>query len=143
MGAWTDARDPPARPHDHPAVDLLAQDGVRAAHVAASFRGYGGCFDPESELTKRLRSFQHHLVACPTALNEREVEIALFDLKPEHVWFEQAQRLEEELLPGLVAVKHGDGWCGHRPNHMESTHLSPALSPKGEREGKGPGLWAF
>src|SRR3984893_4960269 len=32
-----DAGNAPPRAHDHPPVDLLAQDGVGAAHVAGSF----------------------------------------------------------------------------------------------------------
>src|ERR1700674_94185 len=122
-GEGPDAWDSPPGPDDHAAVDLLAQDGVRAADVPGAFGGDGGGFDPETELAKGFRRLEDDLVPGLPALLQREVEVALCDLQSEHVGLEQAQRLAKQLLPGLVAVEHGDGRRGHRSNHMARSAL--------------------
>src|SRR3982074_1649190 len=96
-GERPDAWDSPPRADDHASVDLLAQDGVRAAHVAGAFGGDGGGFDSETELAKRLRGLEDNLVPGLAALLQREVEVLLGDLKPEHVGLQQAQCLAEQL----------------------------------------------
>src|SRR5258708_28708001 len=134
-GQRPDAWDAAPGPHDQAAVDVLAQDGVRAADVAASFWRDGRRLDPEPELAQRLGGGEHDLVAGPAALLEREVEVTLLDRQPDHVRLEEAQRLEEQLLPGLVAVQDGNGWCGHRPNHMARCYVPSSPRPSPARPG--------
>ena len=99
---------------------------VKLTDVPGAFGGDGGRFDPETELPKRFRGLEDDLIPSLPALLEREVEVALCDLQSEYVGLEQAQRLAEQLLPGLVAVKHGDGGRGHRSNHMARSELDRA-----------------
>ena len=117
-GQRADARDAAAGAHDDAAVDLLAEDCVRAADVAGALRRDRGCLDAEATLAQGGRRLVHHLVARLAAVGQGEVEIALHHLEADHVALEQAACLEEQLLAGLVAVQHGDGGDRHQPNNM-------------------------
>ncbi len=50
-----------------------------------------------------------HLVSSFPATLERQVEVLALDLETEHVELQQAERLTEQLLAGLVAVQHDHG----------------------------------
>ena len=63
--------DAAAGADDDPAVDLLAQDGVGAAHVARAFRRDRGRLDAEAELAQGLGRIQYALVAGPPPLLQR------------------------------------------------------------------------
>ena len=113
-----DARDPAAGPHDDPAVDLLAEDGVRAAHVARALGRDRRRLDAEAELAEGRGGVQDTLVSGAAALLERQVEIAGLDLDAEHARVEQAQGLTKKLFARLVAVQDSNHVGRHRPNHM-------------------------
>jgi len=113
-GQRADARDAAAGAHDHAAVDLLAEDGVRAADVAGALGRDRGGLDAEATFAKRGRRLVHHLVARLAAVGEGEIEIALHHLEADDVALEQAPGLQEQLLAGLVAVQHRDCRCRHR-----------------------------
>ena len=125
------ARDPAPGAHNHPAVDLLAQDGVRAADVAGPLRGDGGGFDPEAKLAKRLRGIEHALVARAAPRLERHIEVFCLDLDAQDARLEQAERLAEELLAGLIAVQDGDRRCGHRIESYGPVREGPGQSGSG------------
>ena len=51
------------------------------------------------------------------------------ELDPQHARLEHAQRLEEELLAGLVAVQHGDrAGLGHHADHMRGRGPEPVCA---------------
>ena len=112
------AGDAAAGAHDHPAVDLLAQDRVGAADVAGTLGGDGRGLDAKPELAERGRGVEHALVTGLPPLLQREVEVPGFDLDPQHDRVEEAERLPEQLHAGLVAVEDGDRRARHRPNDM-------------------------
>src|SRR5207245_11664057 len=89
------ARDAAPGAHNHPAVDLLAQDGVRAADVAGPLRGDGGGFDPEAKLAKRLRGIEHALVARAAPRLERHIEVVCLELDAQDARLAQAGRLAD------------------------------------------------
>ena len=89
-GQGPHARDTAPRADDHPAVDLLAKDGVRAANVAGALGTHGGGFDPEAELAKRFRGVEHALVARAAPCLQGKVEVPGLDLDTQDVRLEQA-----------------------------------------------------
>ncbi len=100
-----DAGQPAAGADDHLAADLLAQDPVRRADVAARLRRDRRRLQAESVLADRGCRLVDDAVVGRPALREREVEAGEADLEPDHVGREHAQRLLEQLLPGLVAFE--------------------------------------
>ena len=108
-GQRADARDAPAGAHDDPAVDLLAEDRVRAADVAGPLGGDRGGLDAKATFAERRRRLVHHLVAGLAAVGEGEIEVALHHLEADHV---------AQLLAGLVAVQNRYRGDGHQPNDM-------------------------
>jgi hypothetical protein len=72
--------DAPPGPHDHTPIDLLAEDRVRAAHIAGPLGRDRGRLQPEPGLAKGFRRIEHHLVAGLAALFEGQVEVLLADL---------------------------------------------------------------
>ena len=108
-GDRRDAGDAAAGADDHLAVDLLAQDAVgRADVVLALGRDRRGldARSPDSRIA-RAASWTTSLSVAP-ALLEREVEAVELDVEADDVGVEHAQRLLEQLLPGLVALQDGD-----------------------------------
>ena len=65
-------------------------------------------FKPEAGDTHRRGGVAHHRVRRSTSVLERQVEMLERDVEPEHLGVEHAQRLEQELLTGLVPVAHHD-----------------------------------
>src|SRR5262249_16808673 len=120
-GQGPDARDAPAGADDDPAVDLLAQDCVRAADVPCPLRGDRRRLDPEAELAESRRRLEDTFVTGAPPLLQGQVEVAHLDTEPQDVRFEEPQRLSQQLLAGLVAVQDGDGRARHRPE----SYLSP------------------
>src|SRR5439155_3518152 len=112
------ARNPASGADDHSAVDLLAEDGVRAADISGAFGCHGGGLDPKAELAKDLGGIEHALVARAAPLGEREVEVPGLDLDAQHARLEQPERLEEQFFAGLIPVEHSNRVGGHRPNDM-------------------------
>src|SRR5438445_801148 len=100
------------------AVDLLAEDGVRAADISGAFGCHGGGLDPKAELAQDLGGIEHALVARAAPLGEREVEVSGLDLDAQRARLEQPERLEEQFFAGLIPVEHGNRVGGHRPNDM-------------------------
>jgi len=100
-----DARDPAARPDDHPAVDLFAQDGIGAADVARAFGRDRGRLEPVAGLLESGSGIEDHLIAGLAPALQREVEVAPVDCEADYVRLEQAYGLHEELFAGLVAVE--------------------------------------
>src|SRR5437667_424600 len=111
-------RNPASGADDHSAVDLLAEDGVRAADISGAFGCHGGGLDPKAELAKDLGGIEHALVARAAPLGEREVEVPGLDLDAQHARLEQPERLEEQFFAGLIPVEHSNRVGGHRPNDM-------------------------
>ena len=103
-----DARDAAARADDHLAADLLAQDPVRRADVAAGLGRHRRSFEPEAVLADRSGSLVHHAVLGRTPALEREVEARQLELETDHVGSEHPQRLLEQLLARLVALEDDD-----------------------------------
>ena len=103
-----DAGNPPPGADDHPAADLLAEDAVRRADVAAALRGHRGGLQPEPVLADRGGRLVHRPVVGLAAPFEREVEPWELELDPDHVRLEHAEALLQELLPGLVALEDDD-----------------------------------
>src|SRR5207244_552614 len=103
-GQRPDAGNPAAGADDDAAVDLLAEDRVRAADVARAFGRDGGRLDAVAKLAERLGGVEHTLVARLAPLHEGEIEVAGLDIDSKDARFEQAERLPEKLLPRLVAM---------------------------------------
>ena len=117
-----DARDAPARAHDHAAADLLAQDPVRRADVAGAFRRDRRRLQPQPVLADRPRRLVHDAVRGRAAVLEREVEARELELEPDHVRLQDAQRLLEQLLARLVALEDDD-----RASHPSRRDYEPAV----------------
>ena len=101
-----DAGDAAAGADDDVAADLLAQDAVRAADVARSLGRDGRRLQPEPALADGSRGLVHDLRspwpgATPARGRSGEVE-----LEADHVGGEDAQRLVQQLLPGVVPLQH-------------------------------------
>ena len=103
-----DAGDSPAGADDHPAADLLAQDAVWRADVAAAFRRDRRGLQPEPVLADGARSLVHDPVVGLAAPFERQIEARELELDPDHVGPEHAEALLQELLPGLVPFEDDD-----------------------------------
>ena len=103
-----DARNAPAGAHDDLAADLLAEDAVRRADVAAPFGRDRRGLQPEAVLADRGRRLVHDAVVGLAAPLEREIEARELELDPDHVGLEHAQALLQQLLPGLVALEDDD-----------------------------------
>ena len=69
-----DSRDPPAGANDHLAADLLAQDPVRRADVAAALRRDCRRLEAETVRRDRLRGLVDDLIPRLATMLEREVE---------------------------------------------------------------------
>jgi len=113
-----DARDPAARPDDHLAADLLAQDPVRRADSVPALRRHGGCFQSEAVLSDRCRSLVHDRVTRLAPVLEREVEAGQVEREPDHVGGDDPQRLFEQLLARLVALEDDDRLKLHRRRRL-------------------------
>ena len=103
-----DPRDPPPGADDHLAADLLAEDAVRGADVAATLRRDRRRLQPETVLADRRRGLVHDRVVGLAAPLEREIEARELELDPDHVGLEHAEALLEELLPGFVPFEDDD-----------------------------------
>ena len=103
-----DARNPPAGADDHLATDLLAEDAVRGADVAAPLRRDRRRLQPEPVLADCRRGLVHNSVVGLLAPLEREVEPRELELHADHVGLEHTEAVLQELLPGLVALEHDD-----------------------------------
>ena len=121
IGWWTPrdrihAGDPPAGADDHPAVDRLAQDLVRAADVVGALGRDRGGLDAVAGLAHRARGRQHDLVPGPAAILQREVVVLELERDAADGRVEHPQRLLEQLLARLVPLEHDNpGPVGHRP----------------------------
>ena len=102
------ARDAPAGADDHLAVDLLAQDPVGRADVVLALGRDGRGLEPEPGLAHGLGGLGDDGVVGLAAVLEREVVVDELGLEPGDVGVEHADRLLEQLLPGLVALEDDD-----------------------------------
>ncbi len=90
-----DSRNPPPGAHDHLAADLLAQDAVRGADVAAPLGRDRRRLQTEAVLADRGCGLVHDPVAGLAALLEGEVEAREVELDVDHGGVEHAQALLE------------------------------------------------
>ena len=120
-GDRADARDPATGPHDHLAVDRLADQAVGAADVIGALRGDRRRLDPEAGLRHRGCGLRADIVVSPATALEREVEPLEVHLQADHAGSDHPQRLLEQLLPGLVALEHHYPQPGHLG--CEATHV--------------------
>ena len=105
-----DAGDAPSGAHDDVTADLLAQDPVRAADVVLALGRDGGRLQPETRLPDSGRGLVDDLILCRTPRVEGQVEAGQLELEADDVGREYAQRLLQQLLPGLVPLE--PRWCG-------------------------------
>ena len=70
-------------------------------------------FRPSPCVADRRRSLVHDAVRRRAAAFEREVEARQFELEADHVGGEDAERLFEQFLPGLVAFEDHDRFWFH------------------------------
>ena len=116
-----DARDPAARADDHLAADLLAEDPVRRADVVAALGRDRRRLEAEPVLADRRGRLVHDLVLRRAAAVEREVEAEELEREADHVRRENAERLLEQLLPGLVPLEDDDrGVVSHRVGSVDA-----------------------
>src|SRR5262249_10161856 len=102
------ARNPASGPDDDPAADLLPENAVGGADVAAPLRGDRRRLQPETVLADRRSGLVHDPVVGLTPPFEREIEARELELYPDYVGLEHTKALLEELLPGLVAFEDDD-----------------------------------
>src|SRR5207237_7271500 len=110
-------RNPAARPDDHLAADLLAEDAVGGADVVAPFGRDRRRLEAESGLSDRCRGLVDDAVLGRAAALEREVEARELEPEPGDLGVEDAQRLLEQLLARLVPLEHHDRFLRHRYGH--------------------------
>jgi hypothetical protein len=109
-----DAGDAPPGADDHVAADLLAEDAVRAADIAGALGSDRGRLEAKPVFADRAGGLVDDLVLGRAPCLERQVVARQLELEPDHVGRENAERLLEELLPGVVALEHDDSPCLHR-----------------------------
>ena len=120
IGSWTPATgvtpgNAAAGADDDLAVDLLAQDAVRGADVVAALGRDRRRLEAVAGVAHRARRLVDDLVGGRAARLEREVVAHEVELHPEDVGIEDAERLLEQLLAGLVALEDDDPQrVGHR-----------------------------
>ena len=102
------AREAPAGPDDHLAVDLLAQDAVGRPDVARALGRDRGCLQSQARHEHRLGGLGHDLVAGRPSMAKREVEALELELDSQQPRIQEAHRLLQQLLAGLVALHHHD-----------------------------------
>src|SRR5262245_24017293 len=101
-----DARYAAPGANDHLAVDRLADQTVRAADVVLALRRDRRGLDPVAGVRHRVSRLGADGVARPAAVLEREIETLELDVEADHFGGDEAQRLLEQLQPGLVALQH-------------------------------------
>ena len=99
------ARYAPPGPDDHLAVDGLAQQPVRAAHVVLALGRDRGRLEAEARLAHGRGGLVTTSLLGLAAVVEREVEVLELELDLQHLGIEHAQRLLEQLLTGFVALE--------------------------------------
>ena len=100
-----DSGDPPAGPNDHGAIDALADDPVRTAHVLGALGGDRCRLERRARLRQRPRGLVDDAVLGRPPALQREVEAAQLQRQPDHLRVNHLQRLLEQLLAGLVALE--------------------------------------
>ena len=108
------------------AADLLAQDPVGAPDVAGGLRRHRRRLQPEPGFADRRGRLVDDAVFGRAPGLERQVEPRELELEPDHVGGEDAQRLLEQLLAGLVPFENDDrrGLHGGRGVYRD-THARP------------------
>src|SRR5205807_7363018 len=109
-----DARNPPAGPDDHAPADLLAEDAVGRADVVRALGRHRRGLQSEPVLANRGGRFVDDGVLRRPAVREREIEALQLEVDPRDVRCDDAERLLEQLLTGLVALEHHDRPGVHR-----------------------------
>ena len=107
-----DARDPAAGAHDHLAADLLAEDPVRRADVAAALRRDGRAPSGRARARGSPRPPRRRpafLVA--RRLSSERSKRRSSSSRPITFGVEDAQGLLEQLLPGLGRPRGRRSWC--------------------------------
>src|SRR5579864_3468133 len=107
-GDRDDSGDAAAGADDDLPADLLAQDPIRRADAAALLGRDRRRLQAEPVLSDRSRTLVRDAVLRLDAPLEREVETRELELHSDHVRPENAQRLLEQLLAGLVALEDDD-----------------------------------
>jgi hypothetical protein len=102
------SRQAPAGPHDHLSVDLFAQDAVGRSDVACALWSDRGCLQAQSRHEHRLGGLRDDLVAGRASMTQREIEALELEVDAQQLRIEQAHRLLEQLLSGLIALHHHD-----------------------------------
>jgi hypothetical protein len=77
--------------HDHAPADLLPEDPVRRADVAALLRGDRRRLQAEPVLSDRRGGLVHDCVPGRPTVLEREVESWELELEPDHLWLQDAK----------------------------------------------------
>ena len=109
----SDAGNPPAGADDHAAADLLPEDPVRRADIVGSLGRDRRRLQAESRLPERRGRLENDLVLRCSARLEREIEAWEIELEPGDLGREHAERLLEQVLPGLVPFQHDDSLRVH------------------------------
>ena len=110
------AGDPPPGADDHPAVDRLAQDLVRAPDVVGALGRDGGGLDAVTGLAHRPRGRQHDLVPGPAAILQGQVVVLELERDAADGRVQNPEGLFQQLLARLVPLEHDNpGPVGHRP----------------------------
>jgi hypothetical protein len=114
----------PSCPEDHCPVDACPQDGVRRAHVIRILWGYGCGLYAESRFLHRRRRFMYDVILGSPAVLQREIVPLEIKIQTRYRWVQNAKRLLQELLAGLVALHYDDLLA------LQASHLSkvPFLS---------------
>ncbi len=102
------AGDAPAGADDHATADLLPQDPVRRADVARLLGRDRRRLEPEAVLADGGGGLVDDAVPGRAPVLERQVEARKLELDPDHVGGEDAQRLLQQLLAGLVPFQDDD-----------------------------------
>ncbi len=136
-----DTGDATAGSDDHLAADLLPQDAVRRAHVAALLGRDRGGLEPQPRTANCGRGLVYDPVLGLAPVLKGEVEPGERELDPDHLRRQHAERLLEQLLTGLVALEHNDCPCIHgRPilltsfrEHLGSWRVGVVGGARGRR----------
>ena len=76
-----DARQAPSGAQDDCPVNLIPQDGVRAANVVRLGRGDGGSLDPQAGLQHGCGCILYHRVLCGPPVFQAEVKVFIVQLE--------------------------------------------------------------
>ena len=111
---------------DHASPDPFAEQRIGAADVAPIGRRHGGGLEPEAAARIASAASATTAFAVSRRFVEREIERLQVQLDADHVRGDDAKRLVEELLAGLITAQDRDGGHGERVRR----HLDAATRPR-------------